>query len=402
VKIKTAILGLCAVLFFAGCEGPSWSFLEDGFAYSIIISPMVYGSVTPSLVKAGEGTKITLTVSPNPGYVLKDMRVTKLEKSEESISLSGDGGSRIFTMHASNVIVNAEFEPVTYSVSIGQATNCVVTISRESASIGEVVALNVNANPGFFLSGDSIKAIKEDLSLIEINNSDICACGLMCACETCNCEKFDYYFLMPASNVTITAECIKLYEIKIQAAGLENGNVFASHETAIQGAPIILVFTPNEGYRVKAENFSIKGTANGTSVTTNLTTEKYYIQTRTFSMPDFDITVVIEFEKIPPGTISVYFEGFYDEDINLNQHGNVIRRNWTDPVTGFGDTITVTVAAGFNRYYWYLDDHLRPENGNSITIDGYRLQLGVYTITAVVVKDGVPYSKIVTFTVVDF
>lgn len=401
MKIKTAILVLCTVMLLAGCEGPSLPVFKDGVTYSIIISPMAYGTVTPNITKAEEGEKVTLAVSPNPGYVLKDVRVTQLEDSEESISLGGEGSSRVFTMCASHVIVNAEFEPVTYSISIGQVSNGTVSASRQTASIGEVVALSVKADTGFILSQNSIKVSGENSLTAAVINSSICACGLFCECEDCDCETFDYYFFMPACDVTITVEFVRLYTITVQAAGKENGKIHVSHQTAIQGTPITLLFTPNEGYRVRADNFSIKGATNGTIVASNLTTEKYYIQTRTFSMPAYDIIVNIEFEVIPPGTISIYFEGFYDEEMDLNQHGNVIRRNWVDPVTGYGDTVTVTIGSDFDKYYWYLDEYLQQETGNSFSIDSYRLQLGVYSITVVVEKDGVPYSKIVTFTVVD-
>ncbi|MCL2174990.1 MAG: hypothetical protein FWB73_02985 [Treponema sp.] len=401
MKIRIAILILLTAFLAAGCDVPSLPNFEEKFAYSIIISPMAYGSVAPSRAKAAEGTRVTLTISPNSGYILKNMRVTPLEKNDETVSISGEGNSRIFTMRSSSVIVAAEFEPVTYSISIESMLNGEITANRETAAIGEVVALSIKADPGYVLDNTSLTVTRDNSSTVAVNSSSFCACGFACICEECDCERFDYYFLMPASNVTINAEFVKLFNITIQAAGGEYGDIFVSHESAVEGAPIVIVFTPNEGYRVKAENFSITGTNSGLPVTSNLTTEQYYIQTRTFLMPAFDITVIIEFEEIPPGTISLYFEGFFDEEMNLSQYGTTIRRNWVDS-EGRGDSISVTIAEGFDRYYWYLDDYLRSETGNSITVDGYRLQLGVYTITAVVVKDGIPYSKIVTFTVVDY
>ena len=401
MKIRIVILILLTAFLAAGCDVPSLPNFEEKYGYSVIISPMMFGSVTPSLARAAEGTKVTLTISPNSGYVLKNMRVTPLETDGKTVSVSGEGNLRVFTMRSSSVIVAAEFEPVTYSISVESMLNGGITASRERATIGEVVALSIKAAPGYVLSGSSLTVTRDNSSTVAIINSGLCGCGLICMCgEECDCERFDCYFYMPASNVTINAEFVKLYNITIQAAGGEHGNIFVSHESAVEGAPIELKFTPNEGYRVKAENFSIKGTNNGQPVTSNLTTEQYYNQTRTFSMPAFDITVIIEFEEIPPGTISLYFEGFFDEEMNLNQYGTTIRRNWTDS-EGRGDSIKVTISEDFDRYYWYLDDYLRSETENEITVDGYRLQLGVYTITAVAVKDGIPYSKIVTFTVVD-
>jgi len=395
VKIRIVILTLL-VAITAGCKVPGFPLFEDEKnSYSIIISPMNYGSVVSSFVKAQEGTQVTLTIFPNQGYTMTGMDVFPLEKSGKTISISGNGNLRFFNMRSSSVIVSAVFEPVSYKINIKSTANGEITASRETAANGEIVAFSIKADPGYVILNDSLSVIAENSASVAINSSGLCACGVLCMCEECECDRYDCYFFMPSSDVTINAEFIRLYNITMQVKGAEYGEYFINRENAVEGAPVTLTITPNDGYRVKAENFSITGTDNGTEVSSNLTTVKYYIQTRTFSMPSFDIIVNIEFEKIPPGTLSVYFEGFRDEEMDLSQFGNTIKR-------GSNDIVTVTLGGNFDSYYWYLDDILQSITGNSITIDSGKLyQLGTYTVTAVVIKDGIPYSKIVLFTVVD-
>ena len=376
MKIKFAFPGLILALLAAGCVQSGGSSSSDDAVqddpYSIIVSPVAYGSIVPSRKNAAHNANINLTIIPNAGYefVSGTLNVTAIN-DESNVSVSGGGNSRSFKMPASHVIVSAEFRPVMYSISIAQTVNGSITSSHTEAAIGTVIVLTITPDTGYTLLEDTLSIMQEDGTLV---------------------NRTSYIFTMPASNVTISAQFSFLYNISINKTG--PGDVFASHESVVSGAPITIVLTPDEGHRIKDGSFSVKGTANSTQITTALTVTEYYIQTHTFAMPAFDITVSVEFEEIPPGVIAVYFEGFYDEEMDLSQDGHIIKY-------GSNDTITVTIARGFDSYYWYLNDIPRSEKGYRITIDSYRLDLGVHTITAVVVKNGVPYSKIVTFTVVN-
>ena len=339
--------------------------------YNVIISPIAYGNVIPSRTNAALDANINLTIVPNAGYeyVNGTLKVTSLY-DDVDVEVSGGGNSLKFNMPASHVIVSAEFVPVTYTITIEETVNGTIALSHEKAVIGEVISLTITPDSGFVLLEDSLKILRDD-------NTPV--------------ERAGYAFTMPPSNVTISAQFSWLYKIDVNASG--HGDVLVSHESAIAGTPVTFTFTPDTGYRVKDGSFSITNAANIT-VSTKLSVTEYYIQTYDFDMPLCDIVINVEFEVIPPGVISVYFEGFYDEEMDLSQSGHVIRN-------GSSDLVTVTVADHFDSYYWYLDDMKRQETGNSLTVDSYRLQIGLHTITVVVVKDDVPYSKILTFTVVN-
>jgi len=372
--MRMTVTLLILTLLAAGCVDMAGSFSpkdDPDNPYSVIISPISYGKVIPNRVNAALDANINLTIVPNAGYeyVGGTLKVTSLYDGAE-IEVSGGGNSRNFNMPASHVIVSAEFEPVTYSITIEQTVNGVVESSHETAVLGDIITLTVTPDSGFILLENTLVILREDN--ISVNRAG-------------------YSFTMPASNVKINAQFSWLYKIEVNASG--HGDVFVSHESSITSTPITVTFTPETGYRVKDGSFSIANTANVT-VSAKLSVTEYYIQTYDFIMPACDIVIIVEFEVIPPGVISVYFEGFYDEDMNLNQAGYIIR-------SGSNDVITITVASDFESYYWYLNDMKRQETSNSLTVDSYRLGLGLHTIAVVVVKDNVPYSKIVTFTVVN-
>lgn len=76
--------------------------------YAVTVQAAVNGSVTVSRRSALRGATITITATPNGGFVTADMTVT--DRSGEKLSLTGQGGGRYtFTMPASDVTVKAAF-----------------------------------------------------------------------------------------------------------------------------------------------------------------------------------------------------------------------------------------------------------------------------------------------------
>jgi len=90
----------------------------------------------------------------------------------------------------------------------------------------------------------------------------------------------------------------------------------------------------------------------------------------------------------------VEFDGIGDETFDLTRDG--------DGDIYFNDTLTVTVNGTYNSYQWYVDGSLQYEtssNSFSININWYRFKIGPHSLAAVVIKDGVPYSKELIFNV---
>lgn len=75
---------------------------DESTTYSVIISESAHGVVTASHTEAAEGTKITLTVTPDSGY-----RVSYVKVDGETITVT-DGAAE-FDMPAHEVTVEAAF-----------------------------------------------------------------------------------------------------------------------------------------------------------------------------------------------------------------------------------------------------------------------------------------------------
>ena len=77
---------------------------KAGTKYNVTVSSTTNGSVTASPTSAEAGTTITLTVTPETGYVLDDLTVTDASSNPVTVT------DNKFTMPASNVTVTATFK----------------------------------------------------------------------------------------------------------------------------------------------------------------------------------------------------------------------------------------------------------------------------------------------------
>ena len=85
------------------------------------------------------GETITVTATPNDGYVLSS--ITATDESSNSLTLSGSGNTRTFTMPASNVTVSATFTPIasyTITWSVNGTTSSGVYNSGHTLNGGEI------------------------------------------------------------------------------------------------------------------------------------------------------------------------------------------------------------------------------------------------------------------------
>ena len=76
--------------------------------YAVSCGTFANGSVEASPATATVGTRVTLTARPNSGYQLGTLTVT--DAGGASVSVTGTGNTRTFTMPAKNVTVTATFE----------------------------------------------------------------------------------------------------------------------------------------------------------------------------------------------------------------------------------------------------------------------------------------------------
>jgi len=83
---------------------------EDS-GYAITVRRSEHGKVTSSRVNANSGNTVTLTVTPDSGYVLDALTVTDSRGSELKLTDKGDG-KYTFTMPSRTVTVKATFAPI--------------------------------------------------------------------------------------------------------------------------------------------------------------------------------------------------------------------------------------------------------------------------------------------------
>lgn len=153
------------------------------------------GTLTANKSSAAQGTTVTLTPTPNTGYKLNGYTV-----SPSSVTISNNK----FTMPAQNVTVTATFSKVSYTITRAAnptAGGTVMTTAGgqavAAATMGTSITLSQSANTGYVFKGYTTSPA------VTITDSA---------------------FSMPASNITITGNYMKLSTATLNSATLEGGS----------------------------------------------------------------------------------------------------------------------------------------------------------------------------------
>ena len=276
--------------------------------YSITVEPTEGGAVTASAENANAGDKITLTVTPDPGYELESLTVTDTT-ADKAVSLSGCS----FIMPKGNVKVTAVFRAIVYSIDVIDAENGTVTVSADQAVIGTEITLTVTPDEGY---------LQESLSVIDTTAGTLVAVS-------------DGKFDMPAGNVVVTAtfredtaEPIARYAVT--AASSDGGTVLPTADEAAEGETVIFTVTPDEGMETDSVTVSDSG---GSEIDVTQLSETVY----SFRMPAADVTISVTFRKAAPEPADLYAVR-----ISMTGKGYVLADKKEAAV---GDTVTFSAAA---------------------------------------------------------
>jgi hypothetical protein len=347
--------------------------------YLVTIVPGISGGTVTATVNgesaetATIGQTVTLTVTPLTGYSLVGGSLTVT--GTNPVQVSGGGGTYTFTMPAANVTLAAEFQAIQYTIAIaGGITGGAVTSSVSSATVGQTVTLTVTPNTGYRLTADSFK----------VNGVTVSGSG-------------PYTFTMPAGNVTVTAQFESVpYSIAIDGS-IEHGAVTASAASATVGQTVTLTVTPASEYRLAEDSLAVIK-ADDSPVAVN-GSGPY-----TFTMPASPVTVTARFVPASGGddgvdvTINITLGGG-DEGIFVDGDDVTIYKGNTDDEHPGSFTATVQSGAGYSAIQWYLDNNLLSGSDTTITINAADYLNKRYSLTVRVIKDGVPYSAEIYFTV---
>ena len=195
---KTALAFLLTLCVTLGLL-PALTVTANAEGYSVTMDSMTNGSVTADKTPASEGDTVTLTITPEAGYELDALTVTRSDNGVAVLAVSVDAPSVDFPMPASNVNVSATFTKKAYSVNLGAVSNGALTPSASTAQAGDSVTLTVTPEAGYEL--DALTVTRSD------NGESVTVT------ETSGAGSFT----MPASNVTATATFKKIsYPVEVQ------------------------------------------------------------------------------------------------------------------------------------------------------------------------------------------
>lgn len=226
--------------------------------------------------------KITLTITPNTGFILESVKLNSADATKE-------GDNYTFTMPEENTQIIITFVPenvvTTYPITITQPNNGTITSNVSNAIEGATVVITASPNSGYYFTNLSVKKTNNQEVTLVSNGGN------------------QYTFVMPADGVTVTGTTTfrgnnnsgsnsdyssSTYRIHIQK--IDNGIVDSNKVLSYIGGTVELTITPGKGYELESLTV-LKG--NNTEVKLTKKSENKY----TFIMPGIDVYVYSSFKK---------------------------------------------------------------------------------------------------------
>ena len=304
------------------------SVTKDAKTYAVNKAETTNGKLEISPATAAEGATVTVKVTPDAGYALKEngLKVTYTDADNNAktveVNAGADANTYTFAMPAYPVTVSAEFVKE-YKVTAAPAENGTVTVDPTVAVEGTDVTVTVKAADNYQLKADSLTysyQIGEDKKTEKLPLTDGKAT-----------------FKMPAADVTVSAEfeAVKVETYSVTINNSNYGKVEADKITDVEaGDTVTLTVTPDDN------TFTLAQLAeNGLRVTyTDAEGNEQTVEvnagadakTYTFKMPAADVTVAAQFTVVKYG-IEVKVEG----------EGTI---TFTDGETRFAEGTKVTAA----------------------------------------------------------
>ncbi len=196
----------------------------------------------------------TITVTPNTGYQLQEgsLKATYGDDGNLPVALTpveGQAGKYTFTMPAGAVTITATFEKATYQVTLSEVEGGSIKADKATAQMGDEVTLAYEANTNY--------------EFVAWTVTD----GSQQAVEVTAEEEGKYTFIMPASDVTVTAifekeedpeppvDPISYYNIYVEDV-CDGVEVSTSKQVVREGGSIT-VYVEKDTARYTFDNFKV-------------------------------------------------------------------------------------------------------------------------------------------------
>ena len=231
------------------------------FTISANANPVAGGTITGAGTYYADQT-CTLAATPNVGYVFANWK-----QGSEVVSTN----TTYSFIVEEDAAFTANFTALTnHVVNCSTSSQGTILVDKASAYQGEIVTIGTQPVNGYSFSSWNVTDANGQLVSVTDNQ-----------------------FVMPDSDVTVTADFIEGYTISL--AEVMYGSISANKTYSAQGASVSLTATPANGYQLSAwkvywtDNVSTTVTVNGNS----------------FTMPAGNVTVSAVFTLQPGGEITI-------------------------------------------------------------------------------------------------
>lgn len=291
------------------------------------------------LDKVAEGTSVTVVATPKDGYTLTADGVVVTYGDNQTLKATPDtekANTYTFAMPAGDATVSAAFEEVKkYNVTVaGTVENGTVGVEPKTAVAKDVVTVTVTPNTNFKYTDGSLKATYTDGGTKkEINDF-----------KAVDGKENTYTFEMPAADVTVSAAFEKIatetYTVTVDKGGdgkvTVNGQETEKLEGLKSGDPVTLKIDPIDTDTLLTKLAGVTVTSGKVEVSTTKVDENTY----TFTMPDGNVNVSVQFTTVEYG-IEVKMLGEGEGTITF-----------TDGKTRFaaGTNVTATITPNGTTY----------------------------------------------------
>ena len=146
-----------------------------------VVTGILHGSISVNKTSATVSETVTITVTPDTGYMLNVLTVMDINGNILNIS-----AGNTFAMPERNVTVYATFKVIPYTITCTSGGHGTISVDKTSAARFETVTITVTPEQGYLL--DTLTATDSNGTNIFIHN---------------NTNTFSFY--MPESNVTVNA-----------------------------------------------------------------------------------------------------------------------------------------------------------------------------------------------------
>ena len=284
--------------------------------YTVSKNNVDHARISLSSTKAYYGDTITVSVTPDEGYIVSAIKVNGVVISGNSFVVEGDSD------------VTVELTAIDYSITVNPSENGSIVPDKTTANVGDLITLTVNPNATYKLR-DLIIKNGDSLVARQVKGNTVT-------------------FTMPAGNVTISATFKQEgYDIKIDIN--EGGSVIVNPVSALPGTTVYLTITPNEGYDLDGD-FEAGVFFGDTAVTIEMDEDDRLY----FTMPNGNVEVRVRFVKET-----------YSVDKMATSNGSF---ETSAERASIGDTVTITV----NPNTGYELDKITVlfySDGNSVDLD---------------------------------